>query len=258
MRDPKALFDLEGKVAVVTGASSGIGAQLARALAGAGAQVVVTARRRERLEALAEELIEAGGHAAAVPCDVGVEADIDALADAVIAAHGRVDVLVNNAGITEVIPAEDEDAEIWRRVLSTNLDGVFFCAQRFGRLMLGQQAGSIVNVASVLGMVGSGQIPQASYAASKGAVINLTRELAAQWARRGVRVNAIAPGWFESEMTGEMFDDDRSQKWMASRTPMGRPGHEGELDGAVLYLASDASSFVTGQVLAVDGGWTIV
>jgi len=258
VRDPGALFDLSGRVAVVTGASSGIGAQLARAMAGAGAQVVVSARRKDRLEALVGELIDEGFHASAVPCDVSVDADIDALADAVVGAHGRVDVLVNNAGITEIGPAEDEDAEIWRRVLSTNLDGVFFCAQRFGRVMLGQQSGSIVNVASVLGLVGSGQIPQASYAASKGAVVNLTRELAAQWARRGVRVNAIAPGWFESEMTGEMFADERSQRWMAGRTPMGRPGHEGELDGALLYLASDASSFVTGQVLAVDGGWTIV
>jgi NAD(P)-dependent dehydrogenase (short-subunit alcohol dehydrogenase family) len=242
----------------VTGASSGIGAQLARALAGVGAKVVLTARRKERLEALASELIDGGAHASALACDVAIEADIDALADAVVAAHGRVDVLVNNAGITEVVPAESEDAEVWRRVLSTNLDGVFFCAQRFGRVMLGQASGSIINVASVLGLVGSGQIPQASYAASKGAVVNLTRELAAQWARRGVRVNTIAPGWFESEMTGEMFDDDRSRRWMATRTPMGRSGHAGELDGALIYLASEASSFVTGQVLAVDGGWTIV
>jgi len=258
MHDPAKLFDLSGRVAVVTGASSGLGSQLARALCAAGAQVVVSARRKDRLDALVEELIDAGGSAAALACDVGVEADIDALADAVVGAHGHVDVLVNNAGITEVGPAEDEDAEVWRRVLSTNLDGVFFCAQRFGRVMLGQGSGSIINVASVLGLVGAGQIPQASYAASKGAVVNLTRELAAQWARRGVRVNAIAPGWFESEMTGDMFSDERSKKWMAGRTPMGRPGHEGELDGALLYLASDAASFVTGQILAVDGGWTIV
>jgi NAD(P)-dependent dehydrogenase (short-subunit alcohol dehydrogenase family) len=258
MRDPASLFDLSGRVAVVTGASSGIGAQLSRALAGAGATVVATARRKARLDALVSELRAGGAKADAVACDVSVEADIDALADAVIGEYGRVDVLVNNAGITEVGPAEDEPADVWRRVLSTNLDGVFFCAQRLGRTMLEQRSGSIVNVASVLGLVGTGQIPQASYAASKGAVINLTRELAAQWARRGVRVNAIAPGWFESEMTGEMFADERSRRWMAGRTPLGRPGHEGELDGALLYLASDASTFVTGQVLAVDGGWTIV
>ncbi len=258
MRDANALFDLEGRVAVVTGASAGLGAQLARALAGVGARVVITARRVDRLESLADELVQAGAEVVPVACDVAVESDVDALVDAVVGAHGRVDVLVNNAGITEVVAAEDETTDIWRRVVSTNLDGVFFCAQRFGRVMLGQQSGSIVNVASILGLVGSGQIPQASYAASKGAVINLTRELAAQWARRGVRVNAIAPGWFESEMTGDMFGDERSEKWMAGRTPMGRSGHAGELDGALLYLASDASSFVTGQVLAVDGGWTIV
>ena len=124
--------------------------------------------------------------------------------------------------------------------------------------MLGRGSGVIVNVASVLGLVGSGQVPQAGYAASKGAVINLTRELAAQWARKGIRVNAIAPGWFESEMTGEMFDDPGSVKWMKGRTPMGRAGQPGELDGVLLFLASDASRFVTGQTVAVDGGWTIV
>jgi NAD(P)-dependent dehydrogenase (short-subunit alcohol dehydrogenase family) len=124
--------------------------------------------------------------------------------------------------------------------------------------MLEAGRGNIINVASILGLVGTGQIPQAAYAASKGAVVNLTRELAAQWARRGLRVNAIAPGWFESEMTGDMFSDDASHKWMSGRAPMGRHGHPGELDGALIFLASDASSFVTGQVIAVDGGWTIV
>jgi len=258
MREPAALFDLSERVAVVTGASAGLGAQLARALAGAGARVVVTARRKERLDALVEQIESGGGRALAHACDVGDEAQVEALARATLGAFGRVDVLVNNAGITEPMPAEEEPFLVWQRVLRTNLDGVFFCAQRFGREMLEQGAGSIVNVASILGLVGVGQIPQASYAASKGAVVNLTRELAAQWARRGVRVNAIAPGWFESEMTGEMFSQERSHKWMRGHTPMGRPGHEGELDGALLYLASDASSFVTGQILAVDGGWTAV
>jgi NAD(P)-dependent dehydrogenase (short-subunit alcohol dehydrogenase family) len=143
-------------------------------------------------------------------------------------------------------------------VVGVNLSGALLCAQRVGRVMLETGRGSIVNVASVLGLVGVGQIPQASYAAAKGGVVNLTRELAAQWARRGVRVNAIAPGWFHTEMTAEMFDDPKALSWIRRRTPMGRPGELSELAGAALFLASDASSYVTGQTLAVDGGWTCV
>jgi NAD(P)-dependent dehydrogenase (short-subunit alcohol dehydrogenase family) len=139
-----------------------------------------------------------------------------------------------------------------------NLTGAFLCAQGCGRAMLAAGSGSIVNVASVLGLVGVGQIPQASYAASKGGLVSLTRELAAQWARRGVRVNALAPAWFASEMTDDMFRDERSMRWVHGRTPMGRPGEPRELIGPLLFLASDASSYVTGQVLAVDGGWTTV
>ncbi|MGH0029442.1 MAG: SDR family NAD(P)-dependent oxidoreductase, partial [Myxococcota bacterium] len=172
------------------------------------------------------------------------------------------DVLVNNAGITEIHAAEDEPLEVWNRVVATNLTGSFLCAQRFGRTMLAAGRGSIVNVASILGLVGVGQIPQAAYTASKGGVVNLTRELAVQWARRGVRVNAVAPAWFESEMTADMFGEDEqgesSQRWIRGRTPMGRAGRGEELVGPVLFLASDAASYVTGQTLAVDGGWTSV
>jgi NAD(P)-dependent dehydrogenase (short-subunit alcohol dehydrogenase family) len=256
--DPQARFDLSGRVAVVTGASSGLGVELAHALAGAGARLVVAARRIDRLDAVVSRLTRDGADALAVQCDLHSERDIDRLVDTTLAHYGAVDILVNNAGMTEVVAAEAEPIETFDRVMSVNLRGVFLCTQRFGRPMLAAGRGSVVNVASVLGLVGSGQIPQASYAASKGAVINLTREIAAQWARRGVRVNAIAPGWFESEMTGEMFGDERSQRWMRGRAPMGRPGVAGELDGALLFLASDASSFVTGQTIAVDGGWSIV
>lgn len=252
------LFSLEGRVAVVTGASSGIGVSLAEGLAAAGARVVLAARRVERLEALAKRLQAAGADCAAIPCDVAEPGSVDGLVAETLSCFGRVDVLVNNAGITEVVPAEDESLECWDRIVGVNLRGLFVCCQRFGRVMLEQESGSIVNVASVLGLVGSGQVPQASYAASKGGVINLTRELAAEWARRGVRVNAIAPGWFDSEMTAEMFADERSLRWMRSRTPMGRAGREGELTGAVVFLASDASTFVTGESIAVDGGWTVV
>jgi len=258
LRGPAERFDLGGRVAVVTGASSGIGVELAEALAGAGARLVVAARRIERLEALAERLAGDGVEVLPVRCDVSDAGEVDALVEAATARFGGIDVLVNNAGITEVVSADAEPIETFDHVVAVNLRGVFLCTQRVGRRMLEAGRGSVVNVASVLGLVGAGQVPQASYAASKGAVVNMTREIAAQWARRGVRVNAIAPGWFESEMTAEMFDDEGSQRWMRSRTPMGRAGRAGELDGALLFLASEASSFVTGQTLVVDGGWTIV
>ena len=194
----------------------------------------------------------------AVACDVARETDVDALVAATLAAFGRVDVLVNNAGFTQIVPAEDQALADWRAQIDVNLTGVFLCAQRFGRAMLEAGRGSVVNVASILGLVGSGQVRQAAYAAAKGGVVNLTRELAAQWARRGVRVNALAQGWFPTEMTDEMFGDERSLRWMQSHTPMGRAGELAELEGPLLFLASDASSFVTGQTLAVDGGWTAV
>ena len=258
MSDPTRAFRLDGKVAVVTGASAGIGDALARGLAGAGATVVATARRKDRLDALVAGIREAGGEALAVPGDLASDADVDRIAVETLDRFGRVDVLVNNAGFVEVVRAEDEPMKTFEAVLGVNLVGAFRCAQRFGREMLARGAGSIVNVASILGVVGVGQIPQASYAASKGGLVNLTRELAAQWARRGVRVNALAPAWFPSEMTADMFADERSQQWMKQRTPMGRPGRLDELVGPLLFLASDASSYVTGHVLLVDGGWTCV
>jgi NAD(P)-dependent dehydrogenase (short-subunit alcohol dehydrogenase family) len=171
---------------------------------------------------------------------------------------GRVDVLVNNAGVGVPEPAESETPERFAEVLDVNLTSAFALSQLVGRSMLEAGRGSIVNVVSIIGLVSAGQIPFPSYAASKGGLIALTRELAGQWSRRGVRVNALAPGWFESEMTAEMFADERSMAWVRRKAPMGRPGQPHELDGALLFLASEASSYVTGQVLAVDGGWTAV
>jgi len=258
LADPATLFDLRDRVAVVTGASAGLGVELAEALAGAGARLVLAARRADRLEAVARRFEAEGAEALTVACDVARESDVDRLVSATLERFGRVDVLVNNAGITDVVPAVEHTLESWQRICDVNLTGVFLCAQRFGRTMIHQGSGAIVNVASILGLVGSGQVSQAAYAATKGAVINLTRELGAEWARTGVRVNGLAPGWFPSEMTGEMFQDDRSVRWMRNRTPMGRGGRPGELAGALLLLASDAGSFLCGQTIAVDGGWTAI
>jgi NAD(P)-dependent dehydrogenase (short-subunit alcohol dehydrogenase family) len=250
--DNDHLFRLDGRVAVVTGASSGLGHRFARVLDAAGATVVVAARRVERLDALAAEL----DRGVVVGCDVSDGADRERLIEAAIGITGTIDVLVNNAGVGQPIPAEDEPVDHFAHVLDVNVNAVFALCQLAGRQMIEQGHGSIINVASILGLVASAPIKQASYTASKGAVVNLTRELAVQWARKGVRVNALAPGWFESEMTTEMFTDEASIAFLRREAPMARGGEEGELDGALLFLAGDASSYVTGHTLTVDGGWT--
>jgi NAD(P)-dependent dehydrogenase (short-subunit alcohol dehydrogenase family) len=256
MSDLLGLFRLDGRVAIVTGASSGFGSRFVEVLAGAGASVVLAARRLDRLESIAAGL-PGGGHLA-VGCDVSRDSDVEALVAAAIGRHGRVDIVVNNAGVSHPEPAETEAPAHFRYVMDVNLTAAFVLSQLVGRHMLEGHGGSIVNVASVLGMGASGQVPQAGYAASKGGLINLTRELAVQWARSGIRVNALCPGWFPTEMTGEMFEDESGLRWIRRHTPMGRGGRVEELDGALLFLASDASSYVTGALLAVDGGWTAV
>jgi NAD(P)-dependent dehydrogenase (short-subunit alcohol dehydrogenase family) len=244
---------LSGKTAVVTGASSGLGETFARALAGAGANVVVAARRADRLEALAREL---GGMATAVTCDVGDPASVDALVASVCTKFGRIDVMVNNAGVVADagFAPEKVPAAMFEQTIRVNLLGVWYCCQQAGARMLGDgKGGSIVNIASVAGMRGVEDFPPA-YQASKAAVINLTRSLACSWASRGVRVNALAPGWFPSEMTDQVFTIPSFKAWVANSAPMQRIGRPEELVGALMFLATDASSFVTGQTIVVDGG----
>jgi NAD(P)-dependent dehydrogenase (short-subunit alcohol dehydrogenase family) len=250
------LFDLADRSVVVTGASSGLGRRFVRCLAERGARVVAAARRTRELEELARDLGE--DRVLPVTTDVTVEADVRELIARTKAWAGRLDVLVNNAGATHVKTVAEETTNDFRQLLEVNLVGLYTCARYAGLAMVDQGGGSIVNIASALGLLGSKRIPHGGYCASKGGVINLTRELASQWARRGVRVNAIAPGYFESEMSQELFDAEQGRDYIRRTIPMGRGGRAGELDGALVYLASDASTYVTGSTLCVDGGWTAV
>ena len=245
------LFRLDGKVAVVTGASSGLGAGFARALAEAGADVVLAARRTDRLTEVAGEVRETGRKAAVVAADVADPDSCEALAQAAIAEFGRIDVLVNNAGVGTAVPATREAPAEFRGVIDVNLNGAYWAAQACGRVM--GPGSSIVNISSVLGLIKS-YVPQAAYAASKAGLIGLTRDLAQQWSgRRGIRVNAIAPGYFASEMTAGIPEEELL-RFIRSHSPLGRLGLQHELDAAVVFLAGDASSYITGTTLAVDGG----
>src|SRR4051812_23938148 len=269
---------LTGQVVIVTGASSGLGEQLARALAAAGALPVLAARRADRLARLQDEI--PGVHA--VPCDVTDSDDRERLVDTVIERHGRLDGLINNAGIGATAPALRTSPETFARVLDVNLVAPFALSCLAASRMRAA-GGSIVNVASVMGLRSLGQIPDAAYVASKAGIIGLTRELASQWGRYGIRVNAVAPGFFASEMTAELGDDPEAfppfllertplarggppgrgaprgppPPFLLERTPLARGGRAGELDDAVLFLLGAGSSFVTGHVLSVDGGLSL-
>jgi NAD(P)-dependent dehydrogenase (short-subunit alcohol dehydrogenase family) len=250
----RELFSLEGRVAVVTGGSRGLGLEIAHGLGEAGASVVVTARRQEWLGPAEEELRGAGIDAAALACDVADQAQVEALARATLDRFGRVDILVNAAGISWGAPALEMPLDRFRSVLDVNATGTFLCCQVFGRAMAERGGGRIVNVASVAGFVG--QDPEimdaVGYTASKGAVVALTRDLAVKWAKLGISVNAVAPGFFLTRMTQGVIEKGGDR--LAATSPMGRIGQPGELKGVVLFLASDAASYVTGQTLAVDGG----
>jgi NAD(P)-dependent dehydrogenase (short-subunit alcohol dehydrogenase family) len=249
--------ELEGRVVIVTGASSGLGEQLARALANTGAVPVLAARRADRLAALREQIPGAD----TVTCDVTDEADRRRLVDAVIERHGRIDGLVNNAGAGATAPALRTPTEQFARVIDLNLTAPYGLSCLVAEHMKQAHSDggrSIINIASVMALRSIGEIPDAAYVASKAGIIGLTRELASQWGRYGIRVNAVAPGFFASEMTAELgADPERFPSFLLDRTPLGRGGRAGELDGAVLYLLGGGSSFVTGHVLSVDGGMAI-
>ena len=249
--DPLAQFRLAGKVAIVTGASSGLGARFARVLDAVGARVVIAARRVDRLEGLAADLTEP----VVVAADLSRAADRERLIDTTMAAAGRLDVLVNNAGTSAVGGIEHETLEEFESVVQLNLTSLWHLCKLGRDPLIADGGGSIINIASMLGHVGSTPVKQASYCATKGAVVNLTRELALQFARKNVRVNALCPGWFPSEMT-EGMTDDSAQAFIRANGPMPRMGESHELDGALLLLAGPAGTFLTGQSLIVDGGWT--
>lgn len=240
-------------MAIVTGASSGLGARFATVLAQSGAEVVACARRVERLEELARS--QAGIRT--VRCDVADPDDRARLVETALEIAGRVDVCVNNAGIASGGPEQQGTLAAFSAVMRVNVEAVFALTQAVGAHMVARGSGSVINVSSMFGLVASTPVPDAPYVASKSALNGLTRELANQWAPHGVRVNAIAPGWFATEMSSELIDDERARRWLERQCPMGRPGLEHELDGILLFLASDASSYCTGQVIAIDGGWTI-
>ena len=251
-----SLFDLSGRVAIVTGGSRGLGLEMAEGLAEAGAALMLCARREEWLTPAMADLRGRGFKVDGMTCDVANPAEVQAVVDQTIRVYGRLDILVNNAGVTWAAEAEDLPLEKWQKVIDTNLTGAFLFSQAAAREMLKVQYGRIINVASIAGMIASVNGPHyAAYAASKAGLMGLTRELAASWGRKGVRVNAIAPGYFHSRLAdGAIVLVEPELK---ATSPLGRVGSEGELKGVVVFLAADASNYMTGQSLVVDGGWSI-
>ena len=251
----RELFNLDGRVAIVTGGSVGLGRQMAQGLAEMGANVALCARKKERCEAAAEELRKLGVKSLALDCDVKDPASVKDVVDATVAEFGRIDVLINNAGIAWGAPVEEMRLEHWNKVLETNLTGTFLFSQAAGKVMIGQRKGKIINIASVAGIRGAPPEFQAiGYHASKGGVIAFTKDLACKWGVHNIQVNAIAPGWFPTNMSQVVIE--RNKDYFLERIPLGRFGGSDDLKGAAIFLSSAASDYVTGTVVVVDGGQT--
>ncbi len=248
------LFDLSGKVAIVTGASRGLGQYFGRALAKAGAELVITSRDVSRLDQFREEIHSLGRKALPVKLDVLNETDIGNMVRAAMDEYGRIDILVNNAGLNIRSPATDFTWQDWDTVLDTNMKGSFFVAQTVAKEMIKRRYGRIINIGSctcVFGMEGIGP-----YRASRAGILGLTRSLAAEWGRHGITVNVLAPGWFKTAQNKVLYENAKWVEYITDRIPLGRPGQPNDLDGAVVFLAGDASAYITGQILLVDGGFT--
>jgi len=253
-----AQFRLDNKIAFITGAGDGLGRVAALALGEAGAHVCVSDINLEWAEKVAEEIMKAGGAADARKMDVANNPEIESGIAGIIGQHGRIDILVNNVGLAKRAPTEKLSLEDWNEIVQVNQTQVFLCSREAGKHMLRAGEGSIINVSSIMGLVGGGFYPNLPYHATKGAVVNMTRALAAEWAGRGIRVNAIAPTFVKTNLTIPVRADPIATQWIIDKTPMGRFAEPEELAGAFLFLASPAASMVTGQTLAVDGGWTAV
>ena len=248
------LFDLTDKVAIITGGGTGLGEACAKALADAGASVVLSGRRLELLDKVTSEINSSGGQAISIKTDVTHKNEVDSMVTKTLQKYGKIDILVNNSGINIVRPFLELSEDEWDAVINTNLKGCFYCCQAVGKGMVEQKSGSIINMVSVFGRTGFMNL--APYIASKGAIVQLTKGLAVEWARHNVRVNAVAPSYIKTEMTKrDIESDERVLKFNLSKIPMRRGGEPSEVAGAVVFLASEASSFVTGETIAVDGGW---
>jgi gluconate 5-dehydrogenase len=247
------LFDLTGQVAIVSGGSTGLGRQMAEALAEMGANLVLCARKKQRCEQAAEELRALGVQALGLGCDVRDRAAIQSVVDTTLAKFGRLDILVNNAGVSWAAPIAEMTLEQWDKVLSTNLTGTFLFCQAAGPTMVAQRSGKILNIASVAGLGGaSAELQAIGYHASKGGVIAFTKDLACKWAAHNIQVNAIAPGWFPTHMSDWVIQHRKDS--LLAKIPLARFGNDHDLKGAAVFLASAASAYVTGHVLVVDGG----